>query len=269
MAAKDSTLGDMVNVVGVKWFKEIVNERVKQLQTEFQQLKGQMPMFGPLANLGDQIAPDLEQLKAEVGYLKNISEAKIYSENHSFNANDILFPNNNFSIENMSQLFQEGESISKMLIKIQMGETFAILNRLLDKLKVLDQKIGFDEKIKKVNREDVLYLMNKEVDGWSKEIIGFVAPNETDRDNVMGELQTINNTQDWNDKLKNAYLIDRYFSRFKINSLFGNLMQPSDLESPEKQKELLIYSKVMATLHQLLYWLKLGIVLDNGQKGIN
>lgn len=269
MPTKDSTLGDVVNVVGVKWFKEIVNERIKQLQTEFQQLKGQMPSFGPLANLGEQIAPDLEQVKTEVGYLKNVSEAKIYSENHSFNTNDVLFPNNNFSIENMTQLFQQGESISKILIKIQMGETFSILNRLLDKLKVLDQKIGFEEKIKKVDRNDVLYLMDKEVDIWAKEIIGFIASNRTDRDNVMTELQTINTSKDWNDKLKNANLIDRYFSRFKINSLFGNLMQPSDLENPEKQKELLIYSKVMATLHQLLYWLKLGIVLDYKPKAIN
>lgn len=269
MLNKQSTLRELMNEVVVKWYKEIINERIKQLRTELQQLMNQMPMLGQLGNVNAEMSQSIDQIKIETGYLKKLGEIKMYSKSHSFNTNDTLFKNNNFSFETITQFLQQGESIPKMLIKIQLGETFAIINQILDKIEILDQKLGIDEKLENISVEDLNYLLNKILEPMAQEAINFISKNRNDADNVLPEAMAVLNNPNWTDKQKNVEIVDRYFSKFKVSALFNNLMSPEDLEKRENQSELMEYSQVLGILHTLDYYIKLAKDLLETAKNVN
>ncbi|ATZ16355.1 hypothetical protein JN01_0604 [Entomoplasma freundtii] len=268
LLTKQSTLKDLTNEVVLKWFKEIINERIKQLRTELQQLMNQMPMLGQFGNVNAEMGQSIDQIKIETGYLKNIGEIKAYSKSHSFNTNDNLFKNNNFSFETITQFLQQGESIPKMLIKIQLGETFATISKILEKIEILDQKIGQDETLANISSEDLNYLLSKTLEPVAQDLINFVSKNRSDADNVLPEAMAILNNPNWEEKQKNVDIVDRYFSKFKVSALFNNLMSPEDLEKRENQSELIEYSQVLGTLHYLDYFIKLAEELLKTAKNV-
>lgn len=262
MLTKESTLKELVSEITVNWFKTIVNERIKKLRVEIDELTKQVPMLlqmGGASNL--EFETSINQIQTEVSVLKNLNDIEMYTKKNSFDANQAIFKDGDLSFESMAQFLQKGESISQMLIKLQLGETFAITHQILEKINILDLKIGYEETLKAVEWEDLDYLLNKSLNPWEQEILNFIAHNATDADNVLGEIRQLINTKDWETKLKNAEIIERYFSKFKASSLFGNLTNPEDLQDKSNQEQIINYSRVMGKINSLIFLIKLNQTL--------
>lgn len=257
MLTKQSSLNDLMNAVSIRWFKLITTERGKQLLNEFQQLNAQIPLMGEqFNNINNEVTTQVEKTKNEIFYLENIGQIKNYSKTNAFDASTSFFQNNNFSFKNISEFLQKGESISQVLVKIQLGETFKIVEELLSKIEILNTKIGSHELIEKISSDDVDYLLSKVLETYTNDITKFIAQNREDIDNVMTECNQILNNKDWNEKLKNADIVSRYFKKFKMNSLFSNFVSPQDLENENTKKEIIEYSKVLVTLNSMIYLIK-------------
>jgi hypothetical protein len=141
-----------------------VNEKVKRIRLEIDEISQQVPMLLQAGNANLEMEANINQVQTEVGFLKNLSEIRMYAQKNSFNAGESLFKNNSISFESITKLLQHGESLTKMLIRFQMGETFAITVQILDKLEVLDTKIGNEERLKNISYDDLNYLLNKTLD---------------------------------------------------------------------------------------------------------
>ena len=258
MLTKQSHLKELIDQVASQWFKEVINEKIKHLRVEFQQLQSQIPLLMQLGDSDLEIETSIMQIQNEVNLLKTFNDLKVYTKTNAFSTNDTFFKNNNLSFETLGQFLQQGESITKLLVKIKLGESFTIAKQVLDKIQILDTKIGFEVELGKISLEDIDYLLGKSTNQWEEEILHFVNSNAVDAENVLLECNELINSKNWDVKLKNLTIIERYFSKFKATSLFESLTSPQDLQNKENQEKIIAYSKIIGAINSLNYLLKLN-----------
>ncbi|ATZ18743.1 hypothetical protein ESOMN_v1c03610 [Williamsoniiplasma somnilux] len=260
--SKESTIKSLFDQTIVKWFVDLVSERSQSVRSEFVQMTNELPILIQAGASDLEIESGIQSVISELKLLKNVEEIKIYCKKNEFNSNEVMFKNNQISFDTMTQFLQNGESVIKMMLKVQFGSTFAMAIDVIDKFEEVELKLGKETQLLEMEIEDLNYLLNKSLEKWLETLNEFISKNPNDIENIIVEFEQIKNSKTWEIKKKAIEIINRYLLNFKSQDIFANLTDVQDFNNAKNKDEIIIYSRTLAAVTSLKLAIDLAIDLN-------
>lgn len=267
MLNKSSTLKQLLDESIITWFKQAFTQTLQEAKDNLLMVINNYNGGVAIPTSAEEIENEVQFFVDEMNLLKTIEEIKAFAESAKRDIGN-LATSEGLSFENLTHFFQQGGSMTKMLIKANVGINVGKFIDVIGRIETIKAKLGYETTLDEIDYADLKYLLMKTLDKDLESLTYWMSEHKHDADQIVEEVEKIKGNSTFEEKQEPMETIMKYFTKFKGEEIIGSLANIENINQgiiADEVKEFAHIFNVIETLNQII---KLSLIIKNNFKVI-